>query len=180
MKRFALIGNCQMAALSHYIRWLPEKHMSLWLCRNKWVNSKWPHDHQLFGSDKIKFHVFDKNKKREILQTCDVIFYQPNFETIELINKNSNKKYQTLIEISPIFVNDLEFMQQKEKKYNTSIKASNIIRKHKHKKPYIKKQNHPSSLIFLDIMKELCDILNIQYYNDADHHFLLNKQYPNY
>ena len=169
-----------MAALSHYIRWLPEKHMSFWLCRDKWVNAKWPHNTQLFDSDKIKFHVFDKNKKREILQTCDIIFYQPNFETLNIIKENSNSRCQKTIDISPIFVDDIEFIERKETKYNTLIRVSEIIKKNKNINLYTKKHNHPCSFLFLEIIKELCDIINVKYYNQETYDSLIKKQYPNY
>lgn len=178
--RFAFIGNCQIAGLCQYISWLPFESQSYWLCRNVWLNYPWAKSIKVFGEEQIGRHVFDKNKRKEILQTCDIIIYQPNFDTLNMLHMHCNPN-QTKISISPIYVNDMQFMTNKETKYNTTIKVSNIIKDHKDKKLYLTDHdNHPTSFLLLEIVKKICDTLKLPFYNKNVYNKLLLNQYPNY
>ena len=178
-KRFALIGNCQTIALCKYIRELPDGHRAFWICPDDYINHTWIKDDRIFGSEQVKFHIFDDPKKREIIQTSDVLIYQPNFTSLQLISANSSDN-QFKIGISPILLNNKKFMIEKEEKYNTKIKISEIIKKHKDKVLYIQQENHPSTFLYLEILKEICSILGVRFFNQQSYDEIMKTQYPNY
>lgn len=178
-KRFALIGNCQTAAICKYIRELPDDHMAFWICPDSYINQTWIKDERIFGSEQVKFHIFEDSKKREIIQTSDVLIYQPNFTSLQLISENSSHN-QFKIGIPPILVNSKEFMIEKEEKYSTKIKVSEIIKKHKDKVLYIRQENHPSTFLYLEILKEICSILGVRFFNQQSYDEIIKIQYPSY
>lgn len=177
---FANIGNCQTSAISKYIRDLPDNHESFWLCYSElWKKKPWPKDARVFGEEQIKFHVFEDDKIQEVINTCDVMIYQPNFEVLHFINKYNpiNKIHVTL---SPIFVDDIEYMKRKEEKYKTSIRVSEIIEDHRDLELFIKQADHPTSIVYLEITRKICEILGLNFFNEQEYQVLNRTQYPKY
>ena len=182
--RFVFMGNCQMVALCQYIRNLSRDYETLWVCPDRfkdsfWVTSK-PRFENIFGIEQSKHNITEHSKIIESLQTTDVVVYQPHFDSNNIVEDNCRNN-QIKITIAPIFVNSTERMKIKEKKYNTNIKVSEIIEKNKDKTLYVKdKDNHHSSFLLLEIVREICALLNIEFYQDEKYKELLNKQYPYY
>lgn len=177
---FACIGNCQTASISKYIRDLPDNHESFWLCYSElWKQKPWPKDIRVFGEEQIKFHVFKDDRIQEVINTCDVIIYQPSFEVLHFINKYNpiNKIHVTL---SPIFVDDIEYMKRKEEKYQASICVSKIIEDNRDLDLFIKQSDHPTSFVYLEIIRRICDMLSISFFSQEKYQKLLNSQYPKY
>ena len=182
--RFVFMGNCQMVALCQYIRNLSHDYETLWACPERFKDSFWatskPRFENIFGNEQIQYNITERGKIIESLQTTDVVIYQPHFDSNNIVEDTCISN-QIKITIAPIFVNSTERMKIKEKKYNTSIRASEIIERNKDQKLYIKdKDNHPSSFLLLEIIKEICSLLDIEFYQDSQYKELLNKQYPYY
>lgn len=181
VKKIGFIGNCQMMALSHYINILLKPCNTYWFCCNKeWERLPWPRNSKVFGENQTKHNIFGDDNIKKILPKCDTIIYQPEFNSLNLINNNCNLKHQKAISISPILVNNFDYMERKEKKYNTEISVTKLIKKYQDKKLYIKHDYHPTSFLFLEIVREICHILNIKFYDDAIYDELSNQQYPKY
>lgn len=180
IKRFAFIGNCQMIGLCKYTRSLSIRYKAYWLCMPLYHNLKWTTSEKIFGHEQISHHVFDQSKIKEILQTCDVVVYQPHFESLSMINDNCSLEYQKIIDITPIIVDNKKFMINKEEKYNTTIRASKIIEKYKDKVLHIGRSNHPTTFIYMEILKEICSLLGIDFFSQESYNEIMKIQYPNY
>ena len=177
--RLAFIGNCQMVGLCQYISWLSDEYMAYWICLDEFLTVPWPKNVDTFGSEQICRNIFDKNRAKEILQTCDIVIYQANFQSIKLIDDNC-PKYVKRISMSFINFDKIDAMKRKENKYNTSIKISSIYEKHPSKKLHLKNTNHPTTLVLLEIVKEICTILKLPFYDNETYAKLMDKQYPRY
>ena len=182
-KRMCFIGNCQVMGLCDYIANTPDQPNCRWLCTiDKWhTESKWPKCIEQFGQKQIDRNIFDKKKILELLIHSDYVIYQPNFYHNQTVNIALKKNTHLIpITLSPIFVNDLQYIIKKEKKYNCNILCSEIIKNNKDHKLYINRDNHPTTFLLLEIAKQICDITKISFYTNNDYEKLLKVQYPNY
>jgi hypothetical protein len=186
MTNIAFIGNCQMVSLCYFLQQL--------LSENKNFTIKWC----LYG-DNFKAHIAEwsqkcKNKiinyeqSLEYIKICDFIIYQDisseksffsNEETLTKIKKIDCK----LIKMPSIFFEyssydtSLKELIKRETNKNVDIKVSQIIDKYK-PRVLMLTNNHPKTFLFLEIMKEICKILNIEFFSQQKYRQYLNN--PNY
>jgi len=180
-KRICLIGNCQMLGLVKFLTELSPNIEAKWIdINNRWQPYKWTHDVNIFSHQYMQYRVCDSSKAKEAAQTTDIIIYQPNFLVNKFIEKNITQQNIIKITLSPIFVNDIDFVIRKENKYNCNIKVSEIIKNNQDKKLYIKQDNHISTFLSLEIVRHICDIINVSFYSTIEYNRLLATQYPNF
>jgi len=169
--------------LCNYIANTPDKPNCRWLCTlDEWrVEFKWPRCIKRFGQQQINRNIFDKEKILELLINSDYVVYQPNFYNNKIVQNSLRKNlHLKQITLSPIFVNNPQFMIDKEKKYNCNITVSHIIKNNNDIKLYTNKDYHPTTFLLLEIAKQICDIAKISFYTNNDYEKLLKSQYPNY
>ena len=184
MINITFIGNCQTVSLcfyfqklllhkNFYVSWISygdkfTKHLSKWSdkCINKIIN-------------------YDDGIKQ--IKKSDIIIYQQiglhkstfcNTETLRSLNNNCK-----LILIPSIYVNYNDFensikeLINRETKNNVDIKVSNILLKFKNKNLMLT-QNHPKTFLFMELVKLLCEIVNIDFFTKEQYyHFIRNENY---
>jgi hypothetical protein len=186
MIRIAFIGNCQTVSLCFFLQQLlsiNKNYLVKWCLYGdefKAHVSKW--------SDKCKNKIIDYNKSLEYIKICDLIVYQDisqkksffsNEETLTKIKKMECK----LIKMPYIFLeyssyeSSLKELIRRENLKNVDIKVSHYFEKHKEDILMLTK-NHPNTFLFLEIIKEICKILNIEFFSQRKYAHYLNN--PNY
>ena len=164
------IGNCQSLALSFYFEQLldPVKFNICWI---------------LYGESfrrcsyltKCKNRIHDYDLSLERIKCSDIIIYQE-------INKNKSsfsnedtlaeliKPTCTLVKIPFIyfhyndFNNSLRELQRREILKNVDIKFSIIIDRYRLTNLMLT-YNHPNTFFFMEMIKELCQRLNMEYFS---------------
>lgn len=180
IKRICFIGNCQTMALCHFMSQLPSKPICNWLCFNhEWHKAQWSKNTQVFGKEQINRNVFDFTNCMDLLNSADIIIYQPNYQTNNILSNLKNQNIKQLT-ISPIFINNIDYIIQKETKYNCSIIVSKIIDDNSTKKLYLTKDYHPNTFLYLEILREICNLLDLDFYVDDLYYKILNYTYPSY
>jgi len=176
------IGNCQTLALCFYFQQLNQSITACWLMYgdeflphfDKWTN-------------KCKNIIKEYNDSIEIIKKSDVIIYQNinikkslfcNTNTLRKLNKNCK-----LILIPSIhlvynnFDNSIKELIKRENKNNVNIKISKILYKYKNRNIMLT-CNHPTTFLFMKIMKKLCKLLNFNYFTDDQYNiFIKNNNY---
>lgn len=176
-KNISLIGNCQTTALCKFLRQL--KYNAKWLCfETEWINSNWPKNQSLF-QNQIQHNIFDQNDCVNFLKISDIIIFQPNYLHCNVVDNYKNDTAQT-ITLSPVFVNNLDYILEKESKYQTNVKISSIISQYPKEKLYVINDNHLSTLLTLEILKQIANLANLQFFDNITYQELIKIQYPNY
>lgn len=182
--KIGFVGNCQANALCWYFRNLLQSDFY-------WVDGVFGgKNHPYINNqnrflDQTKFNIFDHEIGIKYLKSCDVIIYQKirpernayfNYLKIEKEYSNENTK---LISFPHIFFNeeigDYKEMAIREEKNNVSIRASEIIKnnkKHQLMVRGIKNHDYPTAFFFIEIIKAILNILDIQLDAKTYSHYL--------
>jgi hypothetical protein len=173
------IGNCQTATLCFYFQQL------LVNCHCQWI---------LFGDgfkpalgewiDKVKNIILDhKNLGIDTIKNSDIIIHQEIIEDKSLFcnteSLNMNKKESCiLIKIPNIYLNysqynnSLENLKYRENINKVHIKVSNIFIKYKDRH-LMNTISHPNTFMFLEVVDEICKILNIDSFSKSQRDMFL-------
>ena len=174
------IGNCQMLSLCFYLQQCLKNEFT---CEVRWI---------LYSdrSDKCENKITEYDKGIDYISNCDIIIYQSlKKETSELFNEDKIMSYKKdsciLISLPHIFCDYKEYdksilrLQEKENKYNVTISVSDIINNNKHIK-IVYSNVHPTTFLFLEILKKLCVILKINFFIDEQYNYYVsNKNFMN-
>lgn len=186
MIHIAFIGNCQTVSLCFFLQKL--------LVRKPNYIVKWC----LYGdeftayvsnwSEKCRHKIVNYDESLEYIKICDYVIYQEiskeksvfsNEDVLTQIKKNDCK----LIKMPSIFLEyssyeaSLKELITRETDKNVDIKVSQIIHRNKPKKVMLTK-NHPNTFLFLEIIKEICNFLNIEFFDQRSYSHFVNN--PNY
>ena len=172
------IGNCQPLSLCFYfqellpdcdIQWLLygdefKKHLDRW-------------------TDKVKNKVLDYDIALDVIKTSDVIVYQEitkeksqfsNTETLE-----SNKKESCrLIKMPSIFLDyanydeSIKELNRREVEKQVDIMVSRIFEKYRDQCRMLSVW-HPNTFLFLEVVNELCKLLNIDTFSEIQRDIFL-------
>jgi hypothetical protein len=177
MKKIAFVGNCQLLTLSFYLQHLLRNNKDYcvrWVC---YSDNFIPH---LTGTWDAcsKNKITNANEGVEFVKDCDYIFYNPiKDETSTFFSTNKlkdiKKESAELYEIISMCLdyNDLDnsINHLKDLDKDNEIQLSAIIEEYKHDLSKICLTfNHPTTLCFLKLTKEISRVMNIDYYNDND------------
>jgi hypothetical protein len=171
------IGNCQTASLCFYFQQLLN-------CNINWV---------LYGDefkpnlrrwiDKVKNKSLDYDVSIDVIKNSDIIVYQEinkeksafsNTETLQIIKKISCK----LITIPSIYLdysdyeNSIKELQKREIVNKVDILVSDIFEKYREQQLMLTIW-HPSTFLFLEIVNEICNILNIETFSKTTREMFL-------
>lgn len=186
MKYIAFIGNCQMVSLCFFLQQL--------LSSNKNFVVRWClygdkfKAHLAHWSKKCKDKIIDYNHSLEYIKICDYIIYQDisinnstfsNEDVLSKIKKIDCK----LIKMPCIFIDyssydiSLKELIRRETEKNVDIKVSEIIDNYK-EHVLMLTINHPKTFVFLEIIREICKILNIRFFDKRRYiHYVSNPNY---
>jgi hypothetical protein len=176
------IGNCQTAALCFYFQQLLN-------CNINWVLYGDEFKPHLGGwIDKVKNKILDYDISFDVLRNSDVIIYQEiskeksefsNTETLRVIKKESCK----LIIIPSIYLDYSDYeksikeLQKREIENKVDILVSEIFEKYSEEQIMLSIW-HPTTFLFLEIVNEICNILNIDSFSkNTRDHFLQDNNY---
>jgi hypothetical protein len=178
------IGNCQCISLCFYFQLLVYNkiHTSSWVLYGEEFR-----EHIGSWSNKCKNKILDYNKSIEQIKISDVIVYQEivkeksffsNTETLLSIMKQGCK----LIRIPSIYLdyndydNSLQELKRRENAKSVDITVSTIFEKYRNKNILLMLNIwHPTTFLFLEIMKELCLLMNIEFFRKRQYIFLLKN-----
>lgn len=178
------IGNCQTVSLCFYFQQLLSENNNIcWLLYGEEFKQ-----HLNNWSVKCKNKILDYDKVIPTIKNSDIIIYQ-NIDVSKSLFSNTNilskikKDSCTLIQIPSIYLlyNNFDFsikeLIKRENKNNVDIKISNIFYKFRDTNLMLT-YNHPTTFLFLEIMKILCNLLNIDFFTEEQYNlFMENKNY---
>jgi len=183
--KITFIGNCQTISLCYFFQLLlSENDFDI-----SWISfgeqflkhlNKW--------SEKCKNKITDFNESIKCIKDSDVIIYQNissasssfcNTDNLNKLNENCKKIIIPCIYFDySNFDNSIKELINREKQNNVDIKVSDIFIKYKHQKLILKNVNHPNTFLFMEIMKIICNILNINFFNEDQYNkFIENNNY---
>jgi len=176
MYNISFIGNCQTVGLCFYMQQLKniKEYNIYYLCYGDEFK---PHLER--WSDKVNNKIIEQYEAIEIIKNSDFIIYQEidiSKSCFSNYNKLCELKNQSckLIKIPSIYLNyndyenSLKELQNREISKNVDITVSNIIEKSKNDK-IVFGINHPTTFLFLEIIKELCMILDINFFEKCEY-----------
>ncbi len=179
------IGNCQTISLCFYFQQLltSENYNISWLL----YGEEFKH-HLNSWSNKCKNIILDYKVSKEKIKESDIIIYQEIildkslFSNFEFLNENKKESCK-LIKIPSIYLNyskytdSLNELKNRETSKNVDLKVSTIIDKFKDKDIMLT-VDHPTTFLFMEIIKELCILLNISFFSkEKETHFLSHRNY---
>ena len=187
MIHIAFIGNCQTISLCFFLQQLLVRNKKNYQVKWCLYGDKFK-AHLAKWSEKCNHKIIDYDQSIEYIKICNFIIYQDiskeksTFSNVDILTK-IKKEDCKLIKMPSIFFeyssydNSLEELIQKETNLNVDIKVSQIIDKHKPNILMLTK-NHPKTFLFLEIMKEICKFLNIEFFDQRLYLHYMNN--PNY
>lgn len=180
---YAFIGNCQTLALSYYLQQLVPNDTIFWcMYGNEFIQ------HLGNWTQKCKI-IKNINEIYKYIQTCDVIIYQEiELKKSEFANDSTIKKIMKptckLIKMPSIHIDcnnyDVSIIElcKRETKNNVDIKVSDLITKYKTNNRLMLTMVHPTTFLFLEVLKEICIILNISFFSEKQYlYFMTDSNY---
>jgi len=151
------------------------------------ADAKSRHNLVVKDSGEIAFNIFEKERAIKKIQNADIIIFQKiqkgtsalfNHENVKIMAKDDAK----LISISNFFYSKkdkkyLEGMKEREDKLRVLLKASYLIKKNPNINSHIRPE-HPNVFYFLELVKEICKILDWTYYTENQVKAFLNLKFP--
>lgn len=176
------IGNCQIVSLCFFLQQLTKfKNYNVYYCcyGDEFIPhlGKW--------SDKVINKIIDQCESIEKIKNSDFIIYQEinisksyfcNYKKLCELKKPTCK----LIKMPSIYVNynhydnSIKELQCREIKNKVDITVSNIIDQFKYDK-LVFGINHPTTFLFLEIIKKLCIFLNINFFEQHEYNKYLEN-----
>jgi hypothetical protein len=177
------IGNCQTLSLCFYFQQLlnNENDNVFWILYGEEFKQ-----HLGNWSDKCKNKIYDYDCAVQQIKNSDFIIYQEiktNKSAISntIFLQEHKKDDCRLIKIPSIyfdyndFDNSLLQLQTLETTNNTDIKVSNILNRYKNYTLMLT-INHPKTSLFLQLVNELCILINIPFFSKKQYYFFLKNK----
>jgi hypothetical protein len=178
------IGNCQTLSLCFYFQQLLNNANNIcWILYGEEFK---PHIGN--WSAKCKNKIIDYADSIQKIKDSDVVIYQhidvkksffSNTKTLREIAKNDCK----LILIPSIYLiyddfdNSIKELINRENINNVDIKVSNLLYNFRDKNIMFSCW-HPSTFLFMEIVKILCNLLNLEFFTEERYkYFLQNENY---
>jgi hypothetical protein len=179
-----IIGNCQMLSLCFFLqKWLGNQGYDIrWICYSDEFQ-------QHFGvwSDKCKKKILNPFTGIDFLKRCDYIVYQHiKKETSLFFHYNALLTYKKdsckMISVSKIYITkdnteeSLDKLKNLDKEEANTIQVSNILDKHNNNLPLLLLNKwHPTTFLFLEIMKELCTLMDAPFLSQSIYQSLIKQ-----
>jgi len=178
------IGNCQLVSLCFYFQQLLSKNNNI-----RYVTYGEEFKPQVGSwSGKCKNKIVDYDISIQTIKDSDIIIYQnidvnkslfSNTNTLSKLTNNSCK----LIKIPSIYLlyndfdNSIKELINRENENNVDIKVSDIFYKFRNYNLMLT-LNHPKTLLFMEIIQSLCNLLNFNFFTKEQYNnYLKNENY---
>lgn len=191
--KIATLGSCQAMALNWYLMQLLPKYESKWVPPE--IFHFWSKQPQYNSTDSVwksqaNHNIFDTNDGINYLKSADYIIYQKikpktsklfNYEKIESYAKPSAKLVSlTYIHYDQSLDDPLRRMVEREESLLPDIRISNLILENTNRKhfKFNQKGTHCNSVVFLEILREVCKKLEWSFFDDDMYAKIKNQYYP--
>jgi hypothetical protein len=176
--KITFIGNCQTVTLCFYFQELLGDHNIQWLLFGEEMS-------QYLGvySDKVKNKIDNYDIIFDVIKNSDVIIYQEiskerslfsNAETLKTNKKDSCR----LIKIPSIHLDysnydvSIKELNKRELENKVDIMVSDIFEKYREKRLMLSIW-HPNTFLFLELINEICKIINIDTFSEMQRNIFL-------
>jgi len=173
------IGNCQMLSLCFYFQQLlPESTISWCLYGDEF------RPHVVKYSDKCKNKILDFDKSIEQIKQSQIILYQeiakeksPFSNSITLHELAPTAQF---IKLPSIYLEYAKYdtsiieLEKRELEKEVDIKVSEIFNKYR-TQTLMLTVFHPNTFLFLEVVKEICERLKIDYFSEDQRKRFLEK-----
>ena len=196
MRNIGFIGNCQMIGLCFYLQeLLGNKYNIRWclytekfkpsLYKRRIIDNLGRKIELKHWADKCRNKIIRYDDSMNFVKSCDVIIYQKiSIQTSKFFNEENILKIKKpdakLIKLPSIFINYKNYdrslleLQKRENQNNVDIFVSQIIDKNKPTNIMLS-INHPTTFLFLEILKEICIILKINFFTNDQYLFFMKN-----
>ena len=192
--KIATIGTCQAKIIAWYMRQLNPEYQAKWICPE--VFSDWEERSEKAKHFKDQFYnnIWNHDEGVAYLKDADCIIYQKiepktsplfNYDKIESYKKRNAKTVSlTYFLHSPTDPSLIKGMMERESNLLPDIRVSDIILNHpkKNEFKFSKVGNPPgthcNSTLFLEIIREICKILNFEFFSEEEYVLIEKQKYP--
>ena len=185
MINISFIGNCQTASLCFYFQQLLDSnmyHVSYIMYGEEFRMhlSGWSH--------KVNNKITNYDESINTIKNSDIIIYQEivkekslfsNTETLKLIKKESCKLIMMpcIYLVYSNFDISIKELRRRELENKVDLIISDILEKYRDTN-HMLTIHHPNTFLFLEIVNEICKIINIDTFSENKRNIFL--QNPNY
>jgi len=168
MKKLYFMGNCQTLTYAWYLkRLLPDLDVK-WLRSEQFLHATWPTVPTWSDVER----VFDLGKVNSILEEgCFLITNDNNRNKAYFESEYPNTSIKTITCIHE----NIDGMKRREQNWEIDIKLSTIF---EDPKANMLTENHPDTYTFLQIIKQICNYLDVPFFNADDYDNYINKGFP--
>lgn len=191
--KIATLGSCQAMALNWYLMQLFPKYKSKWVSTE--IFQFWSEKSEYNSTNSIwksqaNHNIFDSNDGINYLKSADCIIYQKikpttselfNYEKIESYAKPSAKLVSlTYIHYDKNSNDPLKGMIEREELLLPDIKISKLISENPNREhfKFNQKGTHCNSVVFLEILREVCEKLEWSFFNEDKYKEIKERYYP--
>jgi len=191
--KIATLGSCQAMISSWYIRQLFPDCEAKWICPEifqSWSSEAVCSDETKHWKSQVHHNIFDTDEGINYLKSADYIIYQKikpassvlfNYEKIESYAKPSAKLVSfSFIQYNRDLDDPIQGMIEREEGLSLDIKISKMLLENPNRKHFRfdQKGNHFNSVLFLEILREVCEKLKWNFFNDDMYAKIRDQYYP--
>jgi hypothetical protein len=168
MKKLCFMGNCQTLTYAWYLkRLLPDLDVE-WLQCERFLNVGWPSA----STWSEVYRVFNIEEVNSILEEgCFLITNHDNKNKSYFKDKYPRTNIKTITRIHE----NIDGMKHRELAWDIDIILSTIF---EDKNACMLTSCHPDTYTFLQIIKQICDFLDVPFFNAEDYDKYLKKGFP--
>lgn len=188
MEKICIVGNCQMSSLLVYLSETIDinKYSLKWIAFSKFYGEQTKaHSNRIAsrieGRGKI---IIDENEGRDALEECNILIYQhisdkrSTYFNSQILSKIKCKKIsfpRILFDKRKIKLT-YEGMKVREEKNSVDIKLSDYILENHEKIDLLLSQNHPTTTLFIYMLKQIMHNMEISFDEERMEKFSLEDR----
>lgn len=166
------IGNCQTVTLCFYFQQLCDGFNIKWVL----YGDEFKQHLGYAWTNKVQNMVLDYDMAFDVIKNSDIIIYQEiskeksQFSNTETLQTNKKESCR-LIKIPSIYLNysnydsSIKELKDREIENKVDIIVSDIFKKYRDNRLMLT-LNHPNTFLFLEIVNEICKLLNIDTFSE--------------
>jgi hypothetical protein len=191
--KIATLGSCQAMALNWYAHQLLPDSECKWISPEIfqfWGNTPRCTSTKSMWQSQANHNIFNTDEGIDYIKSADYIIYQKikpststsfNYKKIESYAKPSAQVISlTYIHYDKSAIDPLQGMVEREEILLPDIKISKLISGHPDRKnfKFNEKGIHCNSTFFLEILREICEKFNWDFFDDEQYIQIKEKYYP--
>jgi hypothetical protein len=191
--KIATLGSCQAMSLNWYVhqllpdsecKWVSPETFQFWGNKRQYTSTK------SMWQSQANHNIFNTDEGIDYIKSADYIIYQKikpststsfNYEKIESYAKPSAQVVSlTYIHYKKSVSDPLKGMLEREESLLPDIRISKLISEHPDREnfKFNQKGTHCNSIVFLEILREICRKFNWDFFNDEQYIQIKEKYYP--